>query len=93
MRSGFGLTLAPIGEGKYKKVPPPNNDLTNKNVENVWSVNLNAVKNQTPPGNNNGRYSSRNLSVFNKPKTRRNRKSGSRRGGKRTMYRSRKSRK
>jgi hypothetical protein len=88
MRSGFGLTLAPIGEGKYKKVPPPNNDLTNKNVENVWLVNLNAVKNQTPPGNNNGKYSSRNLSVFNKPKTRRNRK-----GGKRTVYRSSRSRK
>lgn len=90
MRSGFGLTLAPIGQGAYKNAPPPppNNDLTNKNVANVWSVNLNAVKNQTPPGNNNTKYSSRNLSVFNKPKTKKNRK-----GGKRThKTRSRKSR-
>lgn len=90
MRSGFGLTLAPIGQGAYKNAPPPppNNDLTNKNVANVWSVNLNAVKNQTPPGNNNTTYSSRNLSVFNKPKTKRNRK-----GGKRTLYRNSRSRK
>jgi hypothetical protein len=78
MRSGLTLALAPIGQGTYKNVPLPNNDLTNKNVANVWSVNLNAVKNQTPPGNNNGKYSSRNLSVFNKPKTKKNRKGGKR---------------
>lgn len=94
MRSGLSLALAPIGQGTYKKVPPPNNDLSNNNVKNVWSVNLNAVKNQTPPGNNNTKYSSRNLSVFNKPKTKRNRKNASRRGGKRAnKSRSKKSRK
>jgi hypothetical protein len=95
MRSGFGLTLAPIGQGAYKNapLPPPNNDLTNKNVANVWSINLNAVKNQTPSGNNNTKYSPRNLSVFNKPKTKKNRRSDSRKGGKRAnKSRSRKSR-
>lgn len=48
----LGLSLAPIGQGKYRNAPRPTNNNNDEYEENVWEVDLNDL---TPPpvGNNN----------------------------------------
>jgi hypothetical protein len=41
-----GLTIAPIGKGPLKR-PRPRPTLTEENVENVWSINLNKLVQST----------------------------------------------
>jgi hypothetical protein len=66
-----GLTIAPIGKGPLKR-PRPRPTLTEENVENVWSVNLNKLVQSTMENiAREGPESplSKNISWANKPNT------------------------
>ena len=59
---GRPIALQPIGQGVYR-----NRANTIGNTENIWEVNLNALKKTIKPGNKNTRAEERNISWANKP--------------------------
>lgn len=66
-----GLTIAPIGKGTLKR-QRPKPTLTEENVENVWSINLNKLVQSTMENiAREGPESplSKNISWANKPNT------------------------
>jgi len=59
---GRPIALQPIGQGVYR-----NRANTIGNTENIWEVNLNALKKTIKPGNKNTLAEERNISWANKP--------------------------
>jgi hypothetical protein len=65
-----GLRIAPIGQGSYKNVPKRKPTLTEENVENVWSLDLDEIIESTKENirmHGPNTIKSRNISWANKP--------------------------
>ena len=65
-----GLRIAPIGQGAYKNAPKRKPTLTEENVENVWSLNLDEIVESTKENirtHGPNTIKSRNISWANKP--------------------------
>jgi hypothetical protein len=65
-----GLRIAPIGQGAYKNAPRRKPTLTEENVENVWSLDLDEIIESTKENirtHGPNTIKSRNISWANKP--------------------------